>query len=267
VGWGFAEKEFEAVVRSRGSSVAALNAGIPGNAEDAIIRYVVNAQSAHPGTLIVNFSAAGFYHFNNILTSGSPVKLQDYLDDRIRSEISKYLITGFRTPLDLGSRLAHPDRVTWLSRQYFDDGFMNGRLGRDNGIAVDAERYQFDYYSDIVRRIQEHRSEALERKIAVEDALRNAQAAGWDVAIARFPLGDRLRQLEDTLPVELAPATIARELRVPYVDYARDQRTAGLATLDGSHLTPLSARRFATVFAEDMESHWRIVHSSLPSPH
>lgn len=266
VGWGFAEKQFKAALRSRGSSLTALNAGIPANAEEAIIRFIVGTQRVHPGTLIVNFSAAGFYHFSDSLTIGSTVKLQDYIDDRIRSWISQYLITSFRNPRDLYSRLAHPDRITWLSRQCFDDGFVNGRLGRDDGMPVDAEEYQFEYYTEIVHRIQGHRSGALQRKAGLENALREAQAAGWNVAIVRFPLGDHLRQLEDTLPVDLAPFTIASDVGVPYVDYTRDQRTSAFATLDGSHLAPESARKFATILAEDMESQWGIVRSSLLVP-
>ena len=84
--------------------------------------------------------------------------------------------------------------------------------------------------------------------------IRDAENSGWRVVLVRFPLGSHLRQLEDSLPTELDASTLARELRIPYLDYSGDSRTAGLATLDGSHMTPVSAREFAPVLASDVAS-------------
>ena len=250
------------MIRHLGSTrgVSAINAGVPAASIVANMKYILKLQAnRQPQAMVVNFSPVGFYQFQNFPGPQIPgLKIQDLLDDRLDSYLAEWLWTRGR-PEELADHFGAYWRtrkiwraVTWVSRSTFADGFMNATLAYSDGSPMDAGAYQLLYFGEFVAGVRENPAAARLRRDEISGVIRAARAAGWTVVLVRFPIGARMRDLEAELPPDLRPDALALAVGVPFLDYTEDPRTAGLATLDESHLTPDSAREMARILAHDL---------------
>ena len=262
IGWGLAEERLNVALNSSGQTpLRAVNAGLPATSVSSIIQLLLKPQVTRgPAILILNYSPAGFYHFGpRPARYAMDVKAQDYLDEKIRAVMKQYLYTFDQPWRHVAGRLFSlqklheiPRTVGFTGRRVYADGFVNGFLRHSDGSPVDPASFQLDYYRAIVLQIEGEMSSSLLRKAEIYSLVQQAHSMGWIVALVRFPVGARMREVEAALPSELQPETLAKEMGIPYVDYGATPDGQRLATQDESHLTPDSARAAALMLANDV---------------
>lgn len=255
VDWGFAATAFSRRLES--SARVGVNAGIIGSSVEKLLDFVVRYHGgSEPGVLVVNFSPAGFYVFENDPGPAiAQLKLQDKLDDAIGSEIRQWLFSYGQDP---GALLrgfkGQSDEFGCLRRIVHPAGFVRGEFGKKGGSPADLKRLQLEFYDRILNEIAARPGPAQERKLTMISALRRARDEGWKVFLSRFPVGSRMRAIEERLPKSLRIEEISRETAIPLFDYQNDPRTANLSIPDESHLGPEAARVVALALADDLRA-------------
>ncbi len=257
VDWGFGDKLVTSLIQDeKGLDVKVVNAGLSAGSARKIAEFLLeNHPRKIPGILVINFSSAGFYHFNT--SPGSPVpgiKLQDYLDHRIANWAVEKFYTYGRGLKNLFLHFQHYRengytlRFGWFSRTHFEEGFFNAKGGNNDGTVNIPDA---GYYTAVLNKIGEHSEHYEGQKEKLLQVLREARMLGWEVVLIRLPIGSEMRNIESRLPHDMHPEKIASALQVPFIDYDSDPRTGSLAT-DQSHLLPDSARAMSRVLAEDI---------------
>jgi len=264
VGWGLSEGAFdEALAEAGRPDLRAVNAALPA-ADLARIAHRVVELSPEPGVLLVNFSPGAFYVFT--VGPGSllaDLKLQDFLDDRLRSWLASRLRTYGVGGRDIWRDVApgaepRSGQIRVASRTVFPDGFVNATFERRDRRPIDPAAYQLDSYrawyagAGEVPFAPELTARFPARRELVLGVLRAAIERGWQVVLVRLPVGPDMRALEQALPAAFGPERFAAELGVSYRDYQDDPRARELALLDQSHLAPDAARRMARILAADL---------------
>jgi hypothetical protein len=261
-GWGFAERVFNREYARLGSAhdVRAVNAGLAASSITADIKYVLDSRAGgRPQALVVNYSPVGCYQF--VYAPGPPIpglKIQDVLDDHLDSLLAERLWTRARgraasEQIALYRRQHAVSPVTnWVRRTVDADGFVNGTLATNTGVPVDNPATQLLYFTQFIAAAQSDPSAPRRRRDEFTSMIHEALGAGWTVVLVRFPIGPRMRDLENMLPADLRPDAVALAGGVPLLDYTADARTAWFSTLDESHLTPDAARALAPILARDL---------------
>ncbi len=257
VDWGFADRLFTKYVKQlSGENVYAANAGLPSASTREIIKYILDHHPGDPGILVINFTPGSFCHFvNSPGESHVNIKRQDFLDHRITNVLAEWLYTYGRSPAFLSKHLeqyrreGYKKRFGWYSRTVFRDGFINTEASYNDGSSVIRD---LGFYTLLFQDIRENPARYKKRRNGTVKVIREAQKAGWNVILTRFPIGDGMRDLEENhLSDYLLPEQIAAELSVPFFDYDSDPRTAELPTGE-SHLKPDSARTLSIILADDL---------------
>jgi hypothetical protein len=257
VDWGFGDRLFSKVISGlQPADIKGFNAGLSAGSTRRIIEFILeNHNSKEPGILVLNYSPAGFFHFNTSPGKAlSAIKLQDFLDHRISLSLSeklysfgrgwRYLYHHFQQYFQNGYIL----QFGWFSRKLFSEGFVNAIGGYNDGSFYVPD---LGYYTDLFHRFGEKMDFYTGQKEKLFQVVREAMSLGWDVILIRLPIGKVMRNIESRLPEELLPEKIANRLKIPFIDYDSDPRTADLHT-DESHLTPDSARAMSHILAQDM---------------
>jgi hypothetical protein len=267
IGWGFSEQAFDQHARNSPPPLArAFNLGAPAHSIEALVRHLLVARPDCRGcVMVINFSPAGLYTFDDgFFPPGTPlehVTLQDRIDDWIRSTLGEQVFTLSQNWRVVASTLREALRatqesrkpwVTWVERTAFDGGFYNAQLASSDGKPVDHTEYQLDYYRTILLRMRSAPG-LVTRKQTLLAAVAEAQARGWRAVLVRFPIGRRMRQLEDgSLEEAFRAEAVARDGKLQLIDYDDLLETRDLPTLDESHLTPNSARAMGARLAADL---------------
>jgi hypothetical protein len=260
VGWGVAESEATAALEDTGWPGGRVrNLGFPAASITELLWAVLGATDGEePGALVVAFSPGSFYFFAE--DPGEPIadlKLQDYLDARIVADVSEVLTSYGKGAAEIHAQVRRVDEsrrsgVGWVRRTVFSEGFVNAELRHRDGRPVDGSEYQLQAYEEVLDWLVENPEAVRARRRAIVDTLRWAGERGWDVSIARLPVGERMRAIEERLPGEYGPEAVALDAGVRFHDYDVDPRTAGLPSQDESHLTPDAARQFSRVLGADL---------------
>jgi hypothetical protein len=262
VGWGFSPASFDTALRSAGrTDLKAVNAGLPGTGVVPTLRYLRKVfGKRRPALVVVNYSTAGFYHFGADLIDphAGEITLQDISDDRMttwlkaRSGTYQQPYEKISKRLQVGFGSSAPREIDFVARTVYPDGMINGTLAASDRKPVDLPAYQLESYATIIDKLIQQPERGRTRREELVKLLAELKADGWNLRLVRLPTGKRMRPIEDRLPAELQPATLANELQIPFHDYSEDSATADLATVDESHLTPESAREVSRRLAEEL---------------
>ena len=219
---------------------------------------MLETHRGRPGVLAINFSPCSFYQFQQGPgAAGDDLKLQDLLDDRIDTFMRQWVWTWGRRPSAL---LEHARRalagqagreVIWYDRRYTADGCLSLKGRYNDDEQLDLRRWTLQQYQrmfDGLRRGADHDGRLAELRAVVEQA----RQSGWTVVLVRLPVSESMHRMESELPAELRLETASARLGVPAIDYQADPRVADVQTVDESHLAPESARKLASLLADDI---------------
>ncbi|MEW5910593.1 MAG: GNAT family N-acetyltransferase [Thermodesulfobacteriota bacterium] len=257
VDWGFGDRLFTKVIKGmQPDDIQGFNAGLSAGSTRRIVEFILeNHKGEESGVLLLNFSPAGFYHFNTSPGKAlGEIKFQDFIDHRISLYLSELFYSYGRGWKNLYhhfhqySRNGYMLQFGWFSREFFPDGFVNAKGGYNDGSTYVPD---IGYYTDLLHRFSQKMDFYVGQKEKLIQVLREAISLGWDVILIRLPIGKEMRSIEQRLPREFNPKEIARRLDIFFIDYDSDPRTAELPT-DESHLTPDSARSISRILAQDM---------------
>jgi hypothetical protein len=235
----------------------AINAALPGISVESIVKYILNV-STDPGVLVINYSAASFYMVNNRVEAIPDLKLQDFVDDKIITFLSSkiYIFDKGKPLLDHFIEFIKKGTITpkidWISRTKFSDGFFSATLCSNNNSVINLGQYQVKSYQEGIAKKLEQPEELKIRREEIIEIIRKAQRLGWTVVLVRLPIGENMEKVENQLPAEFRPEAIAKELSLRFIDYNHSMIPADIVTVDESHLTPDSARKFAVILAKDL---------------
>lgn len=257
VDWGVADKLITQQFREKyGIDVHAVNAGLSAGSVSKISEFILdNHPHQMPGMMVINYSPTGFCYFEESPGQAIPnLKRQDFFDHRIANRLVEWLFTYGRTPVYLYKHFkyyakeGYTKRFGWLSRTLFPEGFINAVGGFNDGSPRIPDMSYYHIVFDIIGKNPQYYNM---KKNEVKQVVQHAQILGWQVVLIRLPIGDKMLKLEYTLPEFLYPEKIATEMFVPFIDYEANPGTANLPS-DESHLKPDSARKIASILAEDI---------------
>jgi hypothetical protein len=275
VGWGFSQGAFNSELSGLGiHNVAACNAGMPGTGVEYIIKDILHIDSCRqrikqPGTeraqrlMIIGFSPTSFYYFgrNYLIEPTVDPNLSDLVFDRSMIELRQKFACLSKSPRSILSQIwrckvrgkAISESNDWVSRIIYPDGIINAKLLSSTGNSMDLEKHQMSTYRKWYADMLANQTKAIGRRDSLQSLLREAKSKGWDIVMVRMPTSEAIRKIESTLPGELQPETVAREVGIDFRDY---RRTFGdtARTIDGSHLTPFCARMFSRKLAADLST-------------
>ena len=261
VGWGVADKLVTAALYKYPNAPArALNLGMAASGIDDILGYIRRRVRGKGAVMMINYSPAAFFWFSSTLeppikpTANAALEISDrhtlvdrYFNMAITTDLHKI-------PADVSTFISamqgehRPPKKYWESRTVFPEGFVNAHFVSEDGKPVDFAEYQLETYRDTFH--------AKQKPAALQNLANAFRKDGWNVVMFRLPIGPRMQALEDTLPLDLKPASVAAAAGVPLIDFQTDPRTRKFQTQDQSHLTPASARAIAPFLAEACEKAW-----------
>lgn len=262
---GFSEGQFDDALRAVGrGTYSGINAGMSASPIADVLHYVRLLRKAREpaGILVVNYSPMGFYHFKSTLVPPvvQQVSTQDWIDDRIdmwiKSRVFCWHRPGEAVYAAIRNRLAgkpNPE-VYWSDRTEYRDGLVSAHLKRNDGSPLRPDEYELDYYGTVCGELNANDPEVAERRSTILAEIAAARNDGWRVVLVRAPIGQRMLATEAVVPASLFALRVAADAHIPFWDYQHDVRLGMMTTLDESHLTPESARRFSRVLAEDVNA-------------
>ena len=236
IGWGVAEK----IVSSRLPTGKALNLGWPESGAATTISMLEGRLIGRSGTLVVGFTPAHFYSF-----SSTPKPTSENVSGSLRWFIPPTPTTLFA---DLKWLVSGAPRLFWKGRTVDPDGFVTGQLAWTDGRPANLREIQEAGYRSIMQRILADSQNELRRRDKIVQELRIFTEKGWQVILLRPPVDSDIREIEGQLPDDLSMARVGELVGIVTIDHSSD----ALPTIDGSHLTPESARAFSRRLGDEL---------------